>query len=223
MNPTERSISPQMSRKTSPSAMMTYGAESCVNRIGRFVPVTNARTSTREIDEERDRDDEDRSFSLPQEDARPRFSRLRRPDRSGRRAPRWRSGARRAPLLGCVTHENSPSFSVCRAFSADTLSWVWPERTPVDSPRPRMDGGERSGAGRGHRSVDRARGPLDVLLRGRAALVPAVRDVGLHVGLRDHRQAGVSVGRCEDAAGEVVKVEVEARAGIPAGTGPGRW
>ena len=46
VKPTDRSISPQMSRKTSPSAMMMYGAESCVNRIGRLVPVTNDELDT---------------------------------------------------------------------------------------------------------------------------------------------------------------------------------
>ena len=46
VKPTDRSISPQMSRKTSATPMMMYGAESWENRIGRLAPLVKLELSS---------------------------------------------------------------------------------------------------------------------------------------------------------------------------------
>src|SRR5205809_38796 len=61
-----------------------------------------------------------------------------------------------------------------------------------------------------------ARGPFrlrgGVLLRARAALVPALRGQGrLHVLLRDEEQAGVGVGRGDQTSGQLVEEELDHR------------
>src|SRR5580692_5473941 len=212
MNPTDRSISPQISSSTSPIAMIAIGAMISESRSTAFVWVTNvelceipkysssATVTTRTVASRcLANTPRPRATSCP-----PPFP-LPPPPPSAPRPPRTLPPDSTVPLT-------SPPGAFVPAQTGDGRPACRPgtvARRRLVLFIPRTLPGSFSGAGGCRRVADRAGGPRHVLLCGGGALVPAGHVVLGQVALRDEGQASVGVGRDERAAGDVVQVHVQ--------------
>src|SRR5580658_855045 len=210
MNPTDRSISPQISSSTSPIAMIAIGAMSSDSRSTAFVWLTkvelcvspkyssSAIATTRTV----------ASRCLPNTPT-PRTSSPLvppappppppAPGRPRTCPPDWTVSLTSPPgaFAPAQTRDGRPACRQARSPAAD-LSIYTQDRAWAFS-----------GAGGRHRVRDGPGGPRKVLLCGRRALEPAGQVVLGEVALGDEAQPGVGVRRDDRPAGDVEQVQVQ--------------
>src|ERR1700728_2311952 len=214
MNPTDRSISPQISSSTSPIAMIAIGAMISESRSTAFVSVMNVELC-----------------EIPKYSSSATVTTRTVASRCLANTPRPRATSCPPPFLFPLPPPPPVASGPPKTLPPDSTvpltsppgAFVPPKtgrRAPGLSPGhgpppptclfiPRTRPGAFSGAGGCRRVADRAGGPRHVLLRGGGALVPAGHVVLGQVALRDEGQPSVGVGRDERAAGDVVQIQVQ--------------